>query len=1446
MEKFFISRPIFAISLAIVIVLVGLISILNLPIEQYPDITPPVVEVSATYDGADAETVNNAVATPVAQSVMGVSDMLYLQTTSANDGSMVMQVTFDIGSDPDLDAIFTQNNVSSAAAQLPATVTKQGVTTRKTMTGFLLVFSLHSDGRYDDEFLSNYAYINLQNELLKINGVGKVSIMGAGEYAMRVWLRPDVLKYYDIPVSAVTAAIENQGGIYPAGQFGAEPAPDGTSYTYTVTMPPQITTAEQFGDIVVVTTSEGEQIRLRDVADVSLGSQSYGVSSLFEGKPTALIVIYQEPGSNAVAVGDKVKAEMARLGERLPDGITTSTVVDTTTSIDAGISDIFTTLIIALVLVICIIYLFIQDWRATVIPLVAIPVSLVGAFALFPLLGFSINIISLLGLVLAIGLVVDDAIVVVEAVQVNIANGMKPRAAALEAMKNVASPIVATTVVLLAVFIPVSFTGGITGRLFQQFSVTIAVSVVISAFNALTLSPALCALLLRRREPPKKGFFAAFNRWFARRMDKYTAFTPTLIRHVARTGVFIAAVLAVIFLVWRKLPAGFLPEEDQGYVMVMVSTPEASSLQVTQKAMIRADEVIRTLPEVASTSFAAGFNMMAGIASTDSGIIFVSLVGYSDRKLTAMEIAQKLTDELYMAVPGAECFAFIPPSIPGLGITSGVSVEVQDLEGRGTAYLLEQSERLMDSLRKLPSVASVTTQFNAGVPQRRLRIDKEQALASGVDLGVLYGDLTTLLGGAYVNNFSRFGKLYQTYIQAAPAYRMDKRSLDSYYVASSSGESVPVSSLVEVVDTVGVEYVSQFNLYRSIGLTVTPAARTSTTTVMQDITRTAAQVLPDDVGTAWSGTSFQEANASKTGGLVYLLALVFVFLALAALYESWGLPLAILMSVPVAVLGAVLFIGVSHLLNALYVNDIYMQISLVMLIGLAAKNAILVVEYADRLFNEQGASLMDAAIGAAKLRVRPIIMTAFAFILGVMPLIFASGVYATARNIMGVALVGGMLFATLLGIFVYPALYYFVGRIGGFERRRFGPEWWTLFGDTVLNNLVARALDNNRDVAVAASRVEEARLNLKSVRAQYLPQVGLGVTAEGEYTPATKIVQSYAVEPSLSWEVALFGQLRNAKRAAKAQIASSEWALRGVRLALAAEVATTYFTLLEYERDLAIARQSCALRRESAALIDSMFRYGMSDGVALEQARSLVYTAEADIPQYRRAVAQTRLSLDILLGETPRRTDSAGAGLRLLTDYRPADIPVGLPSELLERRPDIMQARYDMLAAAAEVGIARGNRFPSIALTTKGGIASNSIKGLTSANPWAWDALGSLTLPVFNFGRLRRAEQAAMERYTQSALTYEQTVLTAFSDVEQALVAIATYRRQTERYGELVLANDRIAAMTQALYRSGLSDYLDVIDAQRSLYQSQMEFVNLVAQQYINYVNLCKALGGGW
>ena len=1037
MGEFFIKRPVFAISMAIAMTLMGVVALSDLSVQQFPDITPPVVQVSASYVGADAQTVNNSVAVPLAQEVMGVGDMLYMQTTSANDGTMSMQVTFDIGSSPDMDAIFTQNNVAAATAKLPQTVTEQGVVTRKSDTGFLMVYALASDGRYDDEFLSNYAYINLEDELAKINGVGKVSIMGAGEYAMRIWIKPDRLHYYGLSLDEVLSAIRTQSGVYPAGKFGAEPAPEDAVYTYTVTLPAQISTAEEFSQIIISLDNNGNEIRLENVADVALGSQTYGIRSMLGGNPSTLIVVYQEPGSNAVEVGGRVKGVIEKLQQRLPDGVNIYTVVDGTKNVNDGVKDIIRTLIIALLLVIVIIYLFLQDWRATIIPLVAIPVSLMGAFMLFPLLDFSLNVISLLGMVLAIGLVVDDAIVVVEAVQRNIERGMNRVDATIDAMRRVSSPIIATTVVLLAVFIPVSFVSGITGLLFRQFSITIATAIVFSAFNALTLSPALCAILLRPHEKSKKGLFAAFNRWFDRRMESYGTFSNTIVKHTARTAIFVAVTFLLTVIGWKALPSGFLPEEDQGYLMVIVGTPDASSLQTTMHAMNHVEQVVASRPEVEFTSLAAGFNMIAGISSTNSGIIFVVLKDYSQRKLSAAQIASQLTEELYVLVPEAECYAFIPPSIPGLGVTSGITLEVQDLEGRGTAYLMEQTQHLMDSLRHSPMVATVSTQFNADIPRRRLDIDKRQALSQGVALADVYSSISAYLGGSYIGNFNKFGKLYQSYIQASPDRRLNGRSLDYYYVENSSGESVPLSAFVTVKDTVGVEYITLFNLNESISLTVTPSAKASTGDAMKDIESIADKVLPDDVGFSWSGMSYQEANASKSGTAVYMLALLFVFLALAALYNSWGLPLAILMSVPVAVVGALVAVIAAHAVNALYVNNIYMQISLVMLIGLAAKNAILVVEYADNIFlGSKSISLLDATIDAARQRVRPIIMTAFAFILGVMPLVFASGIYSTARNIMGVALVGGMLLATLVGIFLYPATYYLVAKIGHFERRR--------------------------------------------------------------------------------------------------------------------------------------------------------------------------------------------------------------------------------------------------------------------------------------------------------------------------------------------------------------------------------------------------------------------------
>ena len=1037
MGNYFVRRPIFAISIALAMTLLGAVSLSRLSIEQFPDITPPVVQVSATYVGADAQTVNNTVATPLAESVMGVSDMLYMQTTSANDGTMNMQITFDIDSSPDMDAIFTQNNVSSAMAKLPASVTQQGVVTQKSNTGFIMVYALVSDGRYDDVFLSNYAYINLEDRIAKINGVGKVSIMGAGEYAMRIWISPEKLHYYGLSLDQVLDQIKSQSAIYPSGKFGAQPNGGDIPYTYTVTLPPQITTAEEFSQIILSANSAGEQIRLKDVAQVELGSQTYSVSSKLGENPSTMIVIYQEPGSNAVDVGRKVKAVMAEQVERFPDGVELKTIVDSTVNIKAGAKDIARTLIIALLLVIIIIYLFLQSWRATLIPLIAIPVSLISTFMLFPLLGFSLNVVSLLGMVLAIGLVVDDAIVVVEAVQVNIDMGMDATSATIDAMRKVSSPIVATTVVLLAIFIPVSFTGGITGRLFQQFSVTVATSVFFSALNALTLSPALAAILLKKGEGVKGRFFLRFDSWFEQKVERYSSLTSRMIKHIARTALFVGICVVMIGLCWKFLPKGFLPDEDEGYLIVSVTTPEASSLSVTLEAMHHIDQIISSHKEVKFSALAAGYNMIAGIASTNSGVIFVVLDDYSERKITSAELADMLTKELYMAVPEAQSYAFIPPSIPGLGIASGVEIQVQDLQGRGTRYLLRNAERLMDTLRTSDLIASVSSQFSADIPQQRIEINRAQALSQGVNLSEVYNVLATYLGGSYVGNFTRFGRLYQTYLQAEAQSRANKHSLNNLYVVNNNGESVPLAAFVTVRDTVGVEYITQYNLYESIQLTVTPSQKASSSQVMSLIENMAKETLPDDVGYAWSGMSYQEANASQSGYVAYLLALFFAFLALSALYNSWSLPMAIMMSVPVAILGALLATIGAHLFEAHYINNIYMQISLVLLIGLAAKNAILVVEYADTIFHSKsGITLAEAAMIAAKERVRPIIMTASAFILGVMPLVFASGIYSTARNIMGVALVGGMLLATFIGIFLYPATYYLVAKVGKFDSHK--------------------------------------------------------------------------------------------------------------------------------------------------------------------------------------------------------------------------------------------------------------------------------------------------------------------------------------------------------------------------------------------------------------------------
>ncbi len=1036
MEKFFIRRPIFAIVISIVIVLFGLLSLRTLPIEQYPDITPPVVEVDATYVGADATVVSDAVATPIAENVMGVSQMLYMQTTSANDGSMSLQILFDVGSNPDFDEVFVQNRVSSATSLLPAEVAQQGVTTQKSQTGFLLVYSLYSDGRYDGAFLSNYAYVNLRNELLKIDGVGKVQVMGAGKYSMRVWVNPERMALFGVSVSDIASAIESQATTFAAGKLGAEPLAEEVDFTYTITTPPALNTPEEYENIIVKELPNGQTLRLGQIARLELGCQNYGVLSDFGGNPAAMLVVYQTPGSNAMEVGSRVKAAMASLEEKYPEGISTATVVDATETIEEGVREIFLTMLFTLLLVVVVIFLFLQDGRAMLIPLIAVPVSIIGAFAVFPLLGFSINIISLLGLVLAIGLVVDDAIVVVEAAQVGIESGLSPRKATTEAMRRVASPIIATTIVLLAVFIPSALTEGITGRLFQQFAIGISTSVVISAFNALTLSPALCSLMLKAGKPrATKGLYGTFNRWFDRTSDNYLRSSEVWVRHSLRSIVLVLITGGATLWLFHSLPTGFLTSEDQGYLMVSVSLPDAASVERTEEAMRAAQRAIGKIEGVRYVATTAGFDLLSGVASTNKGVIFVALQPYSKRKASASEIADQINAGLYVGVPDGEFYAFEPPSIPGLGVTSGLTFVLQNRGSDDVGYLAEQTERFMDKMRALPEIASVSTPFNAEVPQRRVEINEELALQQGVSLEELRTTLSTFLGGTYVGNFNRFGQLYQTYIQAESSYRRDESDLALYYVSNSRGESVPVSGFVSLKDTVGVEFLTQFNLYDAIAVNASPKAGISTGTAMEALERLASEELPDDVTLAWSGVSYQEAKAGNSAS-AYLLAVVFVFLALAALYNSWSLPISVLLGVPLAIFGAMLFLWLGHLANPIFIDNIFARISLIMLIGISAKNAILIVEYADRIFIEEERTLGEAALGAARLRLRPILMTAFAFIIGVLPLVFASGAYSEARNIVGVSLVGGMLVATLLGIFVYPSLYYLVGRVARFERRR--------------------------------------------------------------------------------------------------------------------------------------------------------------------------------------------------------------------------------------------------------------------------------------------------------------------------------------------------------------------------------------------------------------------------
>jgi multidrug efflux pump len=1586
LSHFFIDRPIFATVLSIVIVVAGAIAYFTLPVAQYPDVVPPTVVVRASYPGANPRVIAETVATPLEQQINGVENMLYMASQSTSDGQMTLTITFKLGTDLDQAQVLVQNRVAVAEPILPEEVRRGGVTTTKSSPDLLLVVHLLSpDNRYDQAYISNYALTQVRDVLARLDGVGDITIFGAREYSMRIWLDPDRMASRNLTASDVVQALREQNVQVAAGVIGAPPVPQGNAFQLSISTLGRLAETEQFGDIVIKTGDAGRITRVRDVGRVELGARDYSSNSYLDSNPAVGIAVLQRPGSNALATAESVRTTMADLRKLFPEGLGYSIVYDPTVFVRESMNAVFETLLEAFVLVFIVILIFLQDWRATLLPMIDVPVSLIGTLGVMAALGFSLNNLSLFGLVLAIGIVVDDAIVVIENIERWMAKGLEPREATLKAMAEITGPVIAITLVLSSVFIPTAFLTGISGQFYRQFALTIAASTIISAMNALTMAPARAVQLIRphsmehdtkeREALPRLAialiggflayrfvtpavapllglsgletsayegvgqapsalaiwtlrgamflvggvvgwslsplinrllaeFFRGFNWFFARLINVYGRAVGMVLRLSVIVLAVYSGLIGLTYLGFTTVPTGFIPAQDVGYVIVDVQLPYGASLERTDAIVRRASDIILQVPGVAHAVGIAGFSGATRANSSNAGAIFATLKPFDERSghgTGGPEIIQNLRRQL-SGMQEARLSVFPPPPVRGLGTAGGFKLEVQDRSGAGLEALQSATEALAAAGNQQPGLVGLFTPFNANTPQLYADVDRTKAKKLNVPLSNLFDTLQVYMGSAYVNDFNLLGRTYRVTAQAAGAFRTNPEEIAKLKTRSVTGAMVPLGSLVEIRRTTGPDRVLRYNMFPAAEINGDTAPGFGSGQAIATMDRLGAEVLPRGMGFEWTDLAYQEILAGNTALIIFPICVLFVFLVLAAQYESWVLPLAIILIVPMCLLSAITGVWLRGM-----DNNILTQIGFVVLVALACKNAILIVEFAK---DEQvaGKDRVSAAIEACRIRLRPILMTSFAFILGVVPLFVATGAGAEMFRALGTSVFSGMLGVTFFGLFLTPVFYVVIRWF--VERRKEKPEppsnhvmtgvaiilapcllgllsgcvtvgpdyhapqtqmpeafanqaqeglstggvetsWWRGFQDNTLNQLVDQALAHNHDLRVATARIREARALLSETTFDRYPTV----TSQASFTrqrlseavlpTGDRDIELYEAGFDASWELDFFGRVRRSIEASAADVGAAEANRRDVLVSLLAEVARDYFELRGTQNRLAVARRNADNQRQTLDLTNALLEGGRGTELDTSRAEAQLTSTLASIPPLETAIKRAMYRLGVLIGQPPTALE-AELSEPLPLPTLPTLVALGRPDDLLRRRPDIRVTERNLEAATARVGVATADLFPRVTLAGSVALEAGSFLDVGKGGSDTFSVGPSIFWAAFDLGRVRARIRGADARTEAALAQYEQRVLLALEDTENSLVDFTRQQARRDLLRASAQASEKAQNLARQRYQFGVADFLTVLDAERTLLAAQDQLADSETLTATALVVVYKALGGGW